>query len=182
MAHNIIKINLGTNRIKEVVMWKTLIYNDEHFDNFQINTEGIVRSVKTNVEYANYVGKMGYVLCSLPQGKRGSCKNIRIHKALAETYLSNPNNYPVVHHIDENKTNNDLSNLEWVSYKTNTNEHWKKESLKKQLFNNRKLTTKQIKEIKENKQHLSYKTLANLYSVSKTTINNVIKNIYYNGV
>ena len=77
-------------------MWKTLTYDKESLTDFLINTKGIIKSVKTNTEYTNYVGKMGYVLCSLPRGKRGACKNIRVHKALAETYLSNPNNYPVV--------------------------------------------------------------------------------------
>lgn len=38
---------------------------------------------------------------------------------MAETYLPNPNNLPEVHHIDSNRTNNHVSNLQWVSSEDN---------------------------------------------------------------
>lgn len=161
-------------------MWKTLIYNNESLNEFMISTKGIIKSVKTNTEYTNYVGKTGYVLCSLPRGKRGCCKNIRVHKALAETYLTNPNNYPVVHHIDENKTNNELCNLEWVTHKTNTREHWLKESKRHNIFNNRKFTKEQVKEILKSKSILTCKELAEKYNVSTVTIYNIWNGKYYN--
>jgi hypothetical protein len=164
-------------------MWKTLIYNKEELHDFLINTKGTIKSVKTNVEYTNYVGRTGYVLCSLPQGKRGSCKNLRIHKALAETFLENPNNYPVVHHIDGNKTNNELCNLEWVTYKTNTRKHWLKASEQHAVFNNRKLTKEQVCDILKSKTILGCRELSEKYKVSKVTIYNVWNGKYYsNGV
>tara|TARA_B110000503_G_scaffold93638_1_gene141211 strand:+ start:373 stop:846 length:474 start_codon:yes stop_codon:yes gene_type:complete len=43
-----------------------------------------------------------------------------VHRLVAETYLPNPNNLPCVNHIDENKTNNNLSNLEWVTFQQNS--------------------------------------------------------------
>ena len=42
-----------------------------------------------------------------------------IHRLVAKTYIENPNNLPQVNHIDENKLNNDVSNLEWITQKEN---------------------------------------------------------------
>lgn len=42
-----------------------------------------------------------------------------IHRLVALTYIPNPHNYPCVRHLDNNKLNNHVSNLEWCTYKTN---------------------------------------------------------------
>ena len=44
-------------------------------------------------------------------------KHITLHRALAMTFIPNPENKPMVNHIDGDKLNNDLSNLEWVMSK-----------------------------------------------------------------
>lgn len=62
----------------------------------------------------------GYLAVSVSDGK-GNIKNKRVHRLVAETFIENPKNYPVVNHIDENKKNNALDNLEWCSVKYNTN-------------------------------------------------------------
>lgn len=53
--------------------------------------------------------------------KDGKEKKFLVHRLVAETFLSNPNNYLEVNHIDENKQNNSISNLEWCSRKYNVN-------------------------------------------------------------
>lgn len=47
---------------------------------------------------------------------------IRVHKLVALAYIPNPNNYPVINHKDEDKTNNHVSNLEWCTVYHNN--HW----------------------------------------------------------
>ena len=42
-----------------------------------------------------------------------------VHKLVAETFLPNPNDYPMVNHIDENKLNNVVNNLEWCTAEQN---------------------------------------------------------------
>lgn len=43
-------------------------------------------------------------------------KKRRIHQLVAETFLPNPENKPLVHHKDFDKLNNELSNLQWLTY------------------------------------------------------------------
>lgn len=45
------------------------------------------------------------------------------HRLVAEAYIPNPNGLPVVNHKDENKLNNNIDNLEQVSYKLNNDIH-----------------------------------------------------------
>lgn len=46
--------------------------------------------------------------------------NVNLHRALMETFVPNPQNFPHINHIDGNKLNNTLSNLEWCSSQHNT--------------------------------------------------------------
>jgi hypothetical protein len=51
--------------------------------------------------------------------KEGKKKTYRVNRLVAQAFLLNPNNYPCVNHIDENKQNNCVSNLEWCTYQYN---------------------------------------------------------------
>ena len=55
----------------------------------------------------------GYLRVSLT--KNGRTKLTYIHRVVALTYIPNPQNKEMVNHIDADKTNNNLSNLEWVT-------------------------------------------------------------------
>ena len=53
--------------------------------------------------------------------KNGKVKSSYIHRIVAEAFVPNPNNYPEINHLDEDKANNYVKNLEWCTRKYNMN-------------------------------------------------------------
>lgn len=49
----------------------------------------------------------------------GNRRNLLLHRLLAMAFLPNPDAKPFINHIDGNKSNNDLANLEWVTHREN---------------------------------------------------------------
>ena len=68
-----------------------------------------------------YDKSCGYMIVCLSKGNNKGRQNKRVHRLLMEAFVPNPNNYPQVNHIDGNKLNNSLENLEWCTSKHNTN-------------------------------------------------------------
>lgn len=102
-------------------IWKDI---EGYEGKYQVSNTGKVRSLnyrhtgKTKV-MRQYTDKDGYKNITLrTNGKR---KVYFIHRLVAQAFLPNPNNYPIINHKDENKTNNAVWNLEWCTYKYNTN-------------------------------------------------------------
>ena len=53
--------------------------------------------------------------------KNGKSKHFFVHRLVAFAFIPNPNNYPIINHKDEIKTNNNVDNLEWCDCKYNSN-------------------------------------------------------------
>ena len=152
--------------------YRTLVYDGKLYENFKINSSGDVLNCKTGNVLKKTIFKDGYWHVTLPLGKRGVVKSIRVHKAIAETFIPNPKNLPFVDHKDENKLNCCVDNLQWISSKDNTNKHWEMLSKTDPYCNNRKLTDENVKYIREH-MDVSGTILAKMFNVSRTTINNV---------
>jgi hypothetical protein len=66
--------------------------------------------------------KTGYSIIALSNSeKKIRCKTYTIHRLVAQHYIPNPGNKSQVNHIDGNKKNNDISNLEWMTNIENSN-------------------------------------------------------------
>jgi hypothetical protein len=85
------------------------IYKD--FDNYLIFKEGMVFNIKRNKFMKEQLSKGGYKWIRLC--KNGKLHGLKIHRLVALVYIPNPLNKEMVNHIDGNKLNNNVSNLEW---------------------------------------------------------------------
>ncbi|AQZ46054.1 NUMOD4 domain-containing protein [Paenibacillus larvae] len=102
-------------RIKCKIEWRD-IPGYEGF--YQINNIGQVYSCHTTRILSNYMASDGYLRANL--SVRGKVKIKMVHVLVAQAFIPNPDNMPVVNHIDGNKQNPNVNNLEWVSYSENT--------------------------------------------------------------
>lgn len=94
---------------------------------YQINKDGVVRRFSEqcphceewfNIVYLEgTIANTGYKTVALK--KNGVFKHKLLHRLLAQAFIPNPEGKPEVNHIDYDRTNNSLSNLEWVTRSEN---------------------------------------------------------------
>ena len=90
--------------------------NVENHPSYFISNFGRVFSKKSNKVMKNrVVSKNGYQQITLDNSQ------LFVHRLVAQAFIPNPNNLPCVNHKDENPGNNDVRNLEWCTYKYNSN-------------------------------------------------------------
>ena len=114
--------------IKEIEVWKTI----KDYPDYMVSNTGKVKSLDRYLKQPKsgfrkkegrilspMINKKGYPYVHL--SKDGKSVSKRIHRLVAEAFIPNPDNLPIVNHKDEDKTNNHVSNLEWCTNKYNSN-------------------------------------------------------------
>ena len=98
---------------------------------YLIYSDGRLYSKKCNRFLQGKIDNVGYRVYALAikdemaQGVKKS-RILYAHRLVAQYFIPNPSNLPYVHHKDENKLNNNVDNLQWISAKDNAQEHLKK--------------------------------------------------------
>lgn len=102
----------------------------EGFDGYEISNKGNVKSLERDMIRKSKLGKEytyhkkesilkpktdtdGYKLVNLYKGKKSF--TLKVHRLVAEAFILNPNNYPIINHKNEKKDDNAVDNLEWCT-------------------------------------------------------------------
>lgn len=91
------------------------LYGVDEYGNVYSLVNGRSRRKRMLKQYTN---ENGYMKVNL-YDSFGKCKKKYVHRLVAETFIANPLNKPVVNHIDCNVKNNHISNLEWTTQSEN---------------------------------------------------------------
>lgn len=154
---------------------------------YEASSDGFIYSAEGKETYTKHHGKRvwkrrklssrptkeGYSRCSL--WLNGSSKDFLVHRVIAETFIPNPENLPIVNHIDGDKSNNSVSNLEWCSPKGNVNHAF-----------DSGLMPNSVEIILKGEEDLKFRSMAEasrFLGKSKTFISSRLKsnNTHYNG-
>ena len=101
---------MGNEMIKEVT----------DFPKYLIDTDGNIYNKRTMKKLKDRDNGRGYRAVCL-YNSEGKMVHKYVHRFVAEAFIPNPNILPEVNHIDENKANNSVDNLEWCDRKYNNN-------------------------------------------------------------
>jgi len=151
---------------------------------YQISNTGKVKSLERYVN-SKSTGKLfikekirktttttaGYEYTVL--ANNGKNKTLLIHRLVAEAFIPNPSNLKCVNHIDENKSNNNVENLEWCDYSYNNT--YKDIHLRRQQTNNIRKIIQYDLDMREIKRWNSIIEASNYYNTSSSNIINCCK-------
>ena len=89
---------------------------DGYEGRYKIDINGNVWSCKTK-RFMSHLLYRGYEKVCLRDGSKS--KNTSVARLMANAFIPNPNNYPMINHIDGNKRNNSIENIEWCDASRN---------------------------------------------------------------
>ena len=117
------KIKIGNIELEYDEEWRTIF----DFPNYEVSNKGNIRSkeyndslghLRSSKKLKKQVNNCGYEYVIL-SSKEEKHKTLTVHRIVAKTFIPNPEEKEDVNHIDGNKSNNNVNNLEWTTTQEN---------------------------------------------------------------
>ena len=121
-----------------------------NFNGYKVLSSGLIISKKFNKPLNPDLSRGGYSTVTLCY--EGKNNKWFVHRLVANLFIENNENKPCVNHKDGNKKNNNVSNLEWVTYSENTRHSFDK--LGKEISHSEETKKKMSDTAKRNKTYL----------------------------
>lgn len=160
--------------------WKDVVGYEGYY---QVSNLGNVRSIDRIVDGLNgrrfFKGitlkqnKDNYGYCIVSLYKERKPKTCKVHRLVADAFIENVNDKSTINHIDGNKENNSVENLEWLTQEENF-QHAIKEGLYKTKLTDEQVLYIKNKYIPHDKEY-SRVALANKFGVSKGHIGRIVQ-------
>lgn len=117
---------MAKRQLKDKLIHKNNIHEELRFIDISQNAY-ITPTGKIYIDYGNDMFlprkqfiSHGYKYCGILLKGKHNTTTKRVHRLVAQAYIPNPNNYKIVGHKDNNKTNNCVTNLYWTTIQENT--------------------------------------------------------------
>ena len=153
--------------------WKTLVYRGETIERLLISNKGDIKNKKNNKLIKQFVSAKGYNTVTVSLGHADDKINLKVHRAVAETFIPNPYKLPMINHKDGNKLNNSVDNLEWCTNKENI-QHAITNGLLNPYVNKR---IKAVMSIEDGKEYFSVGEAGRHYASRSVSAETARKNI-----
>jgi len=140
---------------------------------YSITSDGRVWSDKNNLFLKLITAPNGYLKVNL--SKNGVAKSYYAHRLVAQAFIPNPKNKRECNHIDGNRGNNDVSNIEWCTHKENIIHSFKslhRQAARGERHGMSKLTEQDVLTVRQllSEGNLWQKEIGRLFGVSAPTI------------
>jgi hypothetical protein len=159
--------------------WKPYPGREDHYE---VSSCGSLRNLLTGKPVSIWKNSQGYMAARLSRPR----ETIRVHRAVAQTFIENPNALPFVNHIDCVKNNNNKSNLEWCTQWQNLrhsallgrmqNDYWKGKRSPSAVLDDSQVALIRKEYAKGGK---SWSKIGKEFGVSKRTIGRILSGETY---
>lgn len=160
-------------------MWKNIAGYEGRYE---VSDTGQIRKAGSKKIIGQWINDAKYMIVRLSRPR----KMFRVHRLVAAAFIDNPKNKPYINHIDCNRSNNNVQNLEWCSQLENLQHASKLGRMKRDYWKGRRSPNAKVSEdmvqLIRNEYAaggVSWETIGKKYNVSKRTVGRIIKEESY---